>query len=70
MVDLEQDEALTEAAEERDALCAYDEPRPPGCRTLTGSDGWRIGIGRVIDEVGAETLVRFYRESVRDHGVY
>jgi len=38
----------------RDAIRALaDEPRPPGCRKLTGRDGWRIRIGqyRVIYEI-------------------
>ena len=30
-----------------------DEPRPPGCRKLTGREGWRLRVGdyRVIYEV-------------------
>lgn len=30
-----------------------DDPRPPGCRKLTGRDGWRIRVGdcRVIYDV-------------------
>ena len=30
-----------------------EEPRPPGCRKLTGRDGWRIRVGeyRVIYEI-------------------
>ena len=38
----------------RDAIrILADEPRPPGCRKLTGRDGWRIRIGqyRVIYEI-------------------
>ncbi len=38
----------------RDAIRALaDEPRPPGCRKLTGRDGWRIRVGRyrVIYEI-------------------
>ena len=38
----------------RDAIRTLaDEPRPPGCRKLTGRDGWRIRIGqyRVIYEI-------------------
>ncbi len=45
----------------RDAIRALaDEPRPPGCRKLTGRDGWRIRIGqyRVIYEIDdAERVV-------------
>ena len=38
----------------RDAIrILADEPRPPGCRKLTGRDGWRIRMGpyRVIYEI-------------------
>ena len=38
----------------RDAIRALaDEPRPPGCRQLTGREGWRIRVGRyrVIYEI-------------------
>lgn len=30
-----------------------DNPRPPGCKKLTGRDGWRIRVGdyRVIYEI-------------------
>jgi len=38
----------------RDAIRGLaQEPRPPGCRKLTGRDGWRIRIGdfRVIYEI-------------------
>ena len=38
----------------RDAIRALaDEPRPPGCRKLTGRDSWRIRVGRyrVIYEI-------------------
>lgn len=38
----------------RDAIRALaEEPRPPGCRKLTGRDGWRIRVGqyRVIYEI-------------------
>ncbi|WP_457653857.1 type II toxin-antitoxin system RelE family toxin [Rhodocaloribacter sp.] len=38
----------------RDAIAALaHEPRPPGCRKLTGREGWRIRIGRycVIYEI-------------------
>lgn len=38
----------------RDAIRALaDAPRPPGCRKLTGRDGWRIRVGdyRVIFEI-------------------
>ena len=42
----------------RDAIRALaDEPRPAGCKKLTGRDGWRIRVGRyrVIYEV-ADTV--------------
>jgi mRNA interferase RelE/StbE len=38
----------------RDAIRALgDDPRPPGCRKLTGREGWRIRVGdyRVIYEI-------------------
>ena len=38
----------------RDAIRALgDDPRPSGCRKLTGREGWRIRIGvyRVIYEI-------------------
>lgn len=37
-----------------------NDPRPPGCKRLTGRDGWRIRIGdyRVIYEIrNAELIV-------------
>ena len=55
----------------RDAIRALaDEPRPPGCRKLTGRDGWRIRIGqyRVIYEISktsAEQPCPFPRERTR-----
>jgi mRNA interferase RelE/StbE len=35
-----------------------DDPRPPGCRKLTGREGWRIRVGdyRVIYEVDDASL--------------
>lgn len=38
----------------RDAIRALGEsPRPPGCRKLSGRDGWRVRVGafRVIYEI-------------------
>jgi len=38
----------------RDAIRELsDQPRPPGCRKLTGREGWRIRVGdyRVIYEI-------------------
>lgn len=36
-----------------------ENPRPPGCRSLTGRQGWRIRIGnyRVIYEIDDEQRV-------------
>jgi mRNA interferase RelE/StbE len=35
------------------------EPRPPGCRKLTGRDGWRIRVGdyRLIYEIADDRKV-------------
>ena len=44
----------------RDAIASLaDVPRPPGCKKLTGREGWRIRIGRyrVIYEIEDEVLV-------------
>lgn len=38
----------------KNSICELgDEPRPEGCRKLTGRDGWRIRVGnhRVIYEI-------------------
>ena len=34
-------------------LALADEPRPPGCRKLSGRDGWRLRVGdyRVVYEI-------------------
>ncbi|MES1243326.1 MAG: type II toxin-antitoxin system RelE/ParE family toxin [Acidobacteriota bacterium] len=47
----------------RDAIRALgEEPRPPGCRKLSGRAGWRIRVGdyRVlyeIDDSAAEVII-------------
>jgi mRNA interferase RelE/StbE len=42
-----------------------EDPRPPGCRKLTGSDSdWRIRVGdyRVVYEIDdAQSIVRVFR---------
>ncbi len=44
----------------RDAIHTLaSQPRPPGCKKLTGRDGWRIRVGfyRVIYEIQDEVRV-------------
>lgn len=44
----------------RDAIQALAyHPRPPGCKKLTGREGWRIRIGayRVIYEIEDDMLI-------------
>ena len=48
----------------RDAIRSLaSEPRPPGCKKLTGRDGWRLRIGRyrviyeIADRVRVVTVV-------------
>jgi len=54
-------------------LALADDPRPPGCRKLTGHPGWRIRVGdyRVVYEI--DDVVRLvaiervqHRDSVYD----
>lgn len=35
-----------------------DEPRPPGCKKLTGREGWRLRVGRyrILYEITEATL--------------
>ena len=53
----------------RDAIAGLaNDPRPPGCKKLTGRDGWRIRIGnyRVIYDInGRELLVTVVRAGNR-----
>jgi len=44
----------------RDAIAELaNDPRPPGCKKLTGRDGWRIRTGnyRVIYDINDRELV-------------
>lgn len=44
----------------RDAIAELaNDPRPPGCKKLTGRDGWRIRIGnyRVIYDINDRELL-------------
>lgn len=50
----------TEYEQVRDAIADLaNNPRPPGCKKLSGRDGWRIRIGdyRVIYEINDKELV-------------
>jgi mRNA interferase RelE/StbE len=40
-----------------DALA--DDPHPPGCKKLTGQDGWRIRVGdyRIVYEIHDRVLL-------------
>lgn len=44
----------------RDAIASLaNNPRPPGCKKLTGREGWRIRIGsyRVLYEIEDKVLI-------------
>lgn len=44
----------------RDAIMALsNDPRPPGCKKLTGREGWRIRVGqyRVLYEIADDVCI-------------
>ena len=50
----------TDYLQVRDAIANLaDDPRPPGCKKLSGRDGWRIRIGnyRVIYDINDRELL-------------